>query len=602
MQPEDLEKGKVSWKEFLEYLEGDGKLDRKKQSKLIKLLGHTEGELVEKVSVGLLVCGRYPEMASEVFPIIQSLLIAPFTTPILFGEMITIIACMLVPLLQHNTIPDGFISFRAHLISLIRTSDHAGVLIRGARLLLLFVLMGSTRPVECEEEDEMSLLASFSSTPTSIEDANLCLSELISLVWRDNMSSTVLLAVVNLLGRIARLRPIFLSKVVPAMVALFESLPERLADHQRTHLAHTLEKQLASLVETAAAEKYYSLIVEVLKKGAGGRGGKRRRGAGEEDEDESTLAAVGTKKIKTEISIDIEKVPLQKASDIVITLLRSIQMEQFEQAMARWRPVAHAQVRDPRRHDPRQAPVMETSSVAAMDNKADQMVPFELAPRILDDIEQNQLFIAQYRAVLEGLSDNTIIQDAKERKLKLKSLLRMAALLELSSLGEMLVDYCFGNLDERMATLLYWLRLLWLGPSLEKYEEAYEMILARMQELAAENGPQWEVHLQRMLVDAPQIIADTHLTLLSWLCEESTSRTLALAVMEQIAIKRPTLREGIVDKLLSYCSCKDEALRRSAIVAVCDCLSKIQDALPVIVQFVEDSIETVKKVIKDTRE
>ncbi|PJF16634.1 hypothetical protein PSACC_03559 [Paramicrosporidium saccamoebae] len=599
---EDVKKGKASWHDLYSFLDGNGSIDAGEEAAVVKMLTKGKGQDLDRAFVALHVCARNGEYGTELIPLVEKAL-SETNEPVLLGEVFTRFACALPSLIRlvytsnNFDLWDVINGLRERILGLMKESSHAGVIIRGARMLQMFVLYCSNRSQDEDEmeEDEFSLdtLTLTDDSKIKLNDikqvSSASLDQLIAILWRDNVPSNALLAVSNLLGRIARLRPPFLPKIVPALIELFETQPERLAEHQRLHLGHTLEKQLASLVECAAAEKYYSLIVEVLKKST--KYGKKRRN--EEDDDESLLANVGTKKIKAEPTVEIEKVSLSTAIEVLLHALRLTPVERLRSSLERWRPTAHVQVRDPRRLDPRQ-PQIQASSV---DMAVDQMVPFELAPRVIDEAERSQLLLNQYKAILEGMSDNAIFQDAKERKSQLKSLLRLAAVLENAVIGELLIDYWFVNLDERMAALLYWMRLVWLQADREKYQSSYALILARLQELAAENSPQWEAFLQRFLIETPEIVGDLHITLLDWLCVTPSTRTLTLAVIEQVSIKRPAVRMSLVTRLLVFCVSEDESLRKAATAIICDSLIELQDVSSLVSSAATDALNSIDPTV-----
>lgn len=495
----------------------------------------------------------------------------------------------------------------------------------------------------------------------------------------------LLLAMINLLGRLAGSRPVWLSKIVPALIDLYEAatgagLEDGVLGSGSgsgsilTHLAHALEKQLEGLMECAAAEKYYPLIVESLKKGkasmaalmaAPGGSGKRRRPSpspspssssssataattamGDEEDEDAALAKVGTKRIRTavtspmvvassttaSIGLDVTRVPLALAADVVVHLLRSLDMHQVVRALETWRPEASIVARrDPRRAPPSSASSSQSplSAAAATAGEAaktasgtDQMVPFVLGPRRLTEVEALSLHQAQLLRLLQTTEELFAGDRRKDRQ---RELVRLIHVLP-ASLVDVLINFCFAALGERLSLLLYCLRLLWTrpdgdnvtdkgedhgetGPQLQLQPQSspdlttsprlddscygliYERVLARMQEMVSEQIPQWEVYLQRFLLDVPSLVGEGHLVLLGWLCRQDNAgiRISGLALIEALMGGRPALAPSLTSLLLELATGED----RHATIMVLDRLLPSKRIRPLILTAVREMPLTV---------
>lgn len=498
----------------------------------------------------------------------------------------------------------------------------SAVAIRGARLLQLMVLgMTWNRRVEGDEDgegdctDELVTLQQLSKDgqlkPSVVrEAAHRLLDALIMLLWRGNAALGSQLAIINLLGRTAKRRPHFLAKIIPALVDLYEGLSGggrgELKEHQKTFLENTLERQLAGIVEMPAAEKFYPLIVEALKKFSSGRA-KRKRAVSEEkgtlsggpvveeEEDDAMLAAVGTKRMKIDpavVELRVEKLAFHHVAQVLVTALRSTSMDQVRKAIEKWRPTP--QVRDPRR-----APTEAPADV----NKVDQVVPFELAPRELDSREYAQVSLNRFKCLLEGFSDATLLRDKQRRKCLTRSLLRLAVLIQnLSSassetsssiISDLIVAFCFENIEERMNILQYWLRILWINSSGERpedaktlqdlYENCYSVAVESLQQLVVENSTQWATPVQKFFQEAPLLCSDVHVKILDWICTTSETRMAGLVIVEHLIVNRPAIQVELFESLLMrYCQSPDESLRKAAISIAVDNLSKSSQYYPIL--------------------
>lgn len=511
------------------------------------------------------------------------------------------------------------------------------VVIRGARMLQMMV-MGLTwqrrsegdQDAEEDRAEEMVTLQHLSRENHQLragavrEEANKLLDSLIMLVWRGEVALAAQLAIVNLLGRTARRRPTLLAKIIPTLIDLYEAINGgggngsgrgELKEHQRMYLENTLERQLAGLVEMPAAEKFYPLIVEALKKSSSTRSRKRRPGpednkaaattnvaaaaAAEEEEEDATLAAVGTKRMKIDSAtaeLRVERLNFHHAAEVLIATMRSISMEQIRKAIEGWRP--SPQVRDPRRAPAESAPVEGSG-------KTDQIVPFALGSRELDAREYVQLFLTRFKVLLEGFCDASLLRDKHRRKGLTRSLLRLAMVLQnlshshslfstSSAVADLVVAFCFENVEERMSLLLYWLRILWVNaqgaaaeesPAVQElYDTCYTLAVESLQQLVAENATQWQVPLQKFLQEAPLLCADLHVRLLDWICSTPATRMAGLVLVEQLIINRPALRDVLFGALLmNYCQSADESLRKAAITILVDSLGKSPQYLQMLV-------------------
>lgn len=531
-------------------------------------------------------------------------------------------------------------------------SDSA-VMIRVVRLLQMLVMCLTRKPTDEDssmedEEVTLDLLPRDGSGPLRHgvvrEEASRLLDLFISLLWRAELPLGPVLAALNLLGRVARLRPFLLAKIVPALIGKFENPtagPAGLEEHQRVFLEHTVERQLASLVECPAAEKYYPLIVEALKKSSKYSASRKRRadaepGASaatgaprdaappdEDDDSASTLANVGTKRIKSDapLAVDIESLPLPAVIEIILrTLSTNVSVEQIRGALEQWRP--SPKVRDPRRQAEEAAAVVATAGIAAPgvaegpDGKVDQVVPFELAPRLIEPVERHQLLRSRLEFLLASLADATLLRDAGRRGSRIKSLLRLIALLSKISgadggspssgaLAEMVLDFCFDGeqLEERFPILMYWLGILWLNQNdgdapvqdiaqpaagSWSYAGTYELAMERLQDLVAHMSPQWDVYLQRFFSDAPSLLGDLHLTLLEWVCKVPATRLPGFAIIEGLVKSRPALRAGLCRLIYDFATREEDgALRKAAIAVATEGLFKMEPLRQDVIAFAQ---------------
>lgn len=595
----------------------------------------------------------------------------------------------------------SIIEVRDQLVAALRTGEHPGVAIRAARCLQLLATVFSRSPTAGRPDEEPSLPRgdpeedielpkghAFLKGAMLREEASRTVDRLIEalmLRWRacngegvptqpplerGNMDRDandapsggeparegdkghvhgtrwlpLLLAMINLLGRLAGSRPLWLSKIVPALIDLYEAAtgpgPEEGAlgsgsGSTLTHLAHALEKQLEGLMECAAAEKYYPLIVESLKKGkasmaaAPGSSNKRKRAtlssttaaaaaaAGDEEDEDAALAKVGTKRIRTTDSasattagatapptgLDVTRVPLALAVDVVIHVLRSVEMRQVGRALETWRPEAPGARRDPRRAPPpSQSPPPSSvggGETAKAASGADQMVPFVLAPRVLTEAEAGSLHQTQLLRLLQTTEELFAGDVRKDRQ---RELVRLINALP-PSLVDIVIDFCFATPGERLPLLLYCLRLLWvrgdqhasgastipdeLAPLDSGYGPIYERVLTRMQEMVSEQVPQWEVYLQRFLLDAPSLVGEGHLALLGWLCRQDNAgiRIAGLALIEALIGGRPALAPALTGLLLELATGEE----RHAAIMVIDRLLPGKRTRPLILAAVRDT-------------
>jgi hypothetical protein len=581
-----------AWLALLDALINDAEGINIKESLLERIKGD-EGELYPRAMVAVQLCHRIPTCFMQLSDFIRQSLLQLHERDT--GELFTLLTCALQSVIKYFYGTDGSVELFAELTFLRDTAveciekkrKHAGVVIRGGRFLQLLAscwsrpALGEVTPTELSLADHPKEHAV--RTSALREEGSKTLDRLIGLIWgQEAIPLPAMLALINLMGRLARERPIFLPKIIPALVDLFELPPSRLAEHQVVFLSHTLERQLASLVESAAAEKYYSLIVEVLRKGSSQKGRKRETPAKakeEEEEEDAELAMVGTKRLKTETaSIDTSTVPLHVAVEVVLSTLRKLATEQLKSSLERWRPT-------PMTRDPRRA--TEAAAEIAEPAKEDQMVPFELAPRELSLTEASNLLLAQFRAILTGMYDVTLIPKADKRAARVKALIRLAAVLDDAGIvapREALLQYCLEHLDERLDILLYWLRLLWIKdngrptmiPAKDgAYEEACSAVLAHLQELP----PQWDEQLVRFLGEAPRLIGDLHVVLIDGLSREPLTRQAALSVAVKLAVQRPAARAELVTLLLSYCQDEDETMRKATLPLVCDKLIPVANSI-----------------------